>query len=101
MVLNRLMWLFGALFVLFGLPLAVVEDGGWARVWGGLSLLSLGGFALAMAGDGMVKGQIRVQFSRIQRTTQPWLFWATIALVSATGVVVIITAVWVLFFKTW
>ena len=101
MILNRLMWLFGALFVLFGLPLAVVEDSGWQRVWGGLSLLSLGSFALAMAGGGMVTGQIRVQFSTIERSAQPYVFWAAIAIVSAAGVVVIITAFWAVFFKTW
>ena len=101
MYLDRLMWLFGALFVLFGLPLLLVEDKGWQRVFIGLSVLSLGCFALAMVGDGLVKGKIRFQFSLIERTAQPRTFWATIALVSTAGIVVIITAFWAMFFKTW
>jgi hypothetical protein len=101
MRLDRLMWLCAALFILFGLPLVFVEDSGWQRVCVGLSALSLGCFALAMAGDGLVKGEIRVQFSQIKRTAQPHFFWTAIALVSSTGVVVIITAFWAMFFKTW
>lgn len=94
------MWLCGALFILFGLPAAFVEDGGWRHVLLGLSALSLGCFALAMAGDGLVKGQIRLQFSLIERAARPRLFWAAIALVCVTGAAVAATAVWALLFKT-
>jgi len=101
MNLNRLMWIFGALFVLFGLPLFFVEDRSWVRIWIGLSTLSLGCFALAMAGDGVVKGEIKLQFSLIRRATQPRTFWATVALVCGAGVAVVATAFWAMFFKTW
>ena len=100
MSLERSMWLFGALFVVFGLPLAVLEDSIWQRVFGGLSVLCLGCFALAMAGDGVMKGKIKVQFSIIDRTAQPFLFWATTSVVFAAGVIVVIAAFWVMFFKT-
>lgn len=101
MYFDRLMWLCAALFVLFGLPLAFIEDIAWQHVSGGLSILSLSLFALAMVGNGLVKGKIRLQFSWINRTTQPRTFWASIALVFSTGMGVMIAAIWVLFFKTW
>ncbi len=101
MYLDRLMWLFGALFVLFGLPLGVIDDISWQNVCGGLSILSLSLFALAMVGDALVKGKIRLQFTWITRTTQPRTFWASIALVFSTGMGVLISAIWVLFFKPW
>ena len=101
MYLARLMWLCGALFVLFGLPLAVIEDTVWKHVSGGLSILFLSLFAFSMVGDGLVKGKIRLQFSWIYRATQPRAFWASIALVLCAGMGVMITAIWVLFFKTW
>ena len=99
MTLNRLMWVFGGLFVVFGLFLALA-DGTTARdFWGGLSVTSLGSFALAMAFDGVSKGEIRLQFNVIRRATQPRLFWATVALIGATGIGVMVSAAWVLFFK--
>ena len=96
-----MMWLCGALFVLFGLPLAFLEDTVWRHICGGLSVLSLGLFALAMVGDGLVKGKIRIQFSLIDRATQPRIYWAAIALISAAGIGVVIAAIWVFFFKIW
>ena len=101
MHLDRLMWLFGVLFVLFGLPLAFVEDIAWQHLCGGLSILFLSLFALAMVCNGLARGKIRLQFSWIYRTNQPRTFWASIALVFATGMVVMIAAIWVLFFKAW
>ncbi len=101
MRLDRLMWLCAGLFVAFGLPLAFVEDRGWQHVWGGLSVLSLAGFGLAMAGDGIVKGQIRVHFSVIQRASQPRTFWASVVLVAAASAGVVVSGLWVLFFKPW
>ncbi len=99
MTSNRLMWIFGGLFVVFGLLMAV-SDGTTARdILGGLSITSLGGFAFAMVFDGVSKGEIRVQFDVIKRATQPRLFWATVALIGATGIGVMVSAAWVLFFK--
>ena len=99
MTLNRLMWAFGGLFVVFGLFLAVA-DGTTARdIWGGLSVTSLGSFALAMAFDGVSKGEIRLQFNVIKRATQPRLFWAIVVVIMGTGTVVIMSAVWAMFFK--
>ena len=101
MYLTRMMYLCGALVVLFGLPLAVIEDTVWKHVCGGVSTLSLSLFAFFMAGDGVVKGKIRLQFSWIYRATQPRAFWASIALVLCAGMGVMIAAIWALFFKTW
>ncbi len=71
----------------------------WAQFWAGLSTLSLGGFALSMVKDALTTGQIRVQNSVIRHANQPRLFWAAVILISATGVVVLITGLWFLFFK--
>ncbi len=95
------MWLCAGLFVAFGLPLAFVEDRGWQHVWGGLSVLSLAGFGLAMAGDGIVKGQIRVHLSVIRRAGRPRTFWAVVVLVAAAGAGVAASGLWALFFKPW
>lgn len=99
MRLDRLMWLCAGLFVAFGLPLAVVGDGVWRNALGGLSVLSLGGFGLAMAGDGIVRGRIRVQFSVIRRAAQPRAFWAAVAVAAAAGLGVIASGIWVMFLK--
>lgn len=100
MSFNRLMWIFAGLFLLFGLPLFLVDDKDWVRPLISLSCLSLGGFALAMAADGLVQGQIKFQFSLIKRQQQPYLYWASITLVFVAGVSVVITAIWAAFFKT-
>ncbi len=99
MTLTRLMWIFGALFVVFGLIMAVADGNATRHIWGGLSVASLGCFALAMVFDGVLKGEIRVQFDVINRATRPRLFWAAVALISAAGIVVMVSAVWILFFK--
>lgn len=99
MNLDRLMWVFGALFVVFGLLMAVSNDTGARTVLGGLSVLSLGGFALAMVFDGIITGEIRVRFDVIKRATQPRLFWAVASLIGAAGMVVIIGGAWILFLK--
>jgi hypothetical protein len=99
MNLNRLMWVFGGLFILFGLLMAIADGDTALNLWGGLSAASLGGFALAMAFEGVSKGVIRVQFSVIKRATHPRLFWAVVCLICAAGVVVLISAAWALFFK--
>ncbi len=101
MRLDRLMWLCAALVILFLLPLVFVKESGWLRVCVGLSVLSLGCFGLAMAGDGIVKGEITLQFSQIKRTAQPRLFWTIIVLIFTAGGCVIVTAFWAMFFKTW
>ncbi len=96
---TYLTWVFAALFVACGLPLAFVEDPAWAHRWGGLSLIGLGGFALSMARDAVKSGEVRLNFSRIKRADSPRLFWATLALIAAAGVSVLVAAVWALFFK--
>ncbi len=97
---TYLTWVFAALFVACGLPLFFVEDVGWRNTWGGLSLIGLGGFALSMARDAVKSGEVRLNFSRIKRADSPRLFWATLALIAAAGVSVLVAAVWALFFKT-
>jgi hypothetical protein len=77
----------------------MTKDPGWVRFWAGLSILSLGGFALSMVRDALKAGQIRLQYSTIQRTNQPRLFWSAIILVAAAGVAVLTTGTWFFFFK--
>ena len=71
MTSTRLTWIAAALFLLCGLPLLVVEDLWWGRFWGGLAVLWLGVFALAMARAGVTTGQVRMNFSVIRRASQP------------------------------
>jgi len=99
MNLDRLMWVFAGLAVVFGLLLAVVDSPTARNFWGSLSLISLCGFAFAMIFNGVSKGEIRLQFNVIRRATQPRLFWATVALIAAAGIGVIISAVRILFFE--
>ena len=99
MIFTYLMWLFAALFVVTGLPLALTENEQWQRLWGGYSALSLGFFAISMAADGLLRGQIRIHFSIIRRSSQRRLFFSAIALVFAAGAGVVIAAIWAIFFK--
>lgn len=86
MTLTNLMWLLVALVVLTGLPLAVVENPEWRTFWGVCSGISLGLFAVTMAIDGWIKGQIRFQFSVIRRANSPILFTAAVGLVFIAGI---------------
>ena len=95
----RLVWLFGALFVLFGLPLATVTDTGAKQLWGGLSLSSLGGFGIALVFNALVTGNIRLQFSIINRHNRPRSFIAAVGLVSFVSVVVVIAGLRFIFFQ--
>ena len=52
-----------------------------------------------MALDGISKGKIRLQFNVIERARQPRLFWAIVVVIMGTGTVVIMSAVWAMFFK--
>jgi hypothetical protein len=99
MRVTYLTWVFAGSFVVFGLPLLMTKDPDWVGFWAGLSTLSLGGFALSTVRDALKTGQIRVQYSTIQHTNQPRLFWSAIILVAAAGVAVLITGIWFLFFK--
>jgi hypothetical protein len=92
-------WVFAGLFVASGLPLAVVEDAGWRNLCGGFSLIGLGGFALSMVRDAVRSGQIRLHATVIRRARSPRLFWATLALIDAAGLGVLVGAVWALFVK--
>lgn len=101
MRLKNLIWVFAVLFVLFGVLIPATENPAWIRWWAGLSTLCLGGFGFSMAGDAIQTGQIRVQFSVIQRAKQPWLFWAAVMLVAAAGFGASSSGIWFLFFKNW
>jgi hypothetical protein len=90
---------FGGGFVLFGLPLLVVEDQGWVRISAGLSTFCLGGFALAMVQDALGTGRIRLQHGTIHYASRPRLFWAAIALYAVAGLAMIGVAGWILFIK--
>jgi hypothetical protein len=68
---SYLTWVLAGLFVVCGLPLAVVEDSDWRNTWGGLSLIGLGGFALSMVRDAVKSGEIRLNFSRLALAAAP------------------------------
>lgn len=95
---QKLIWIFAGAFVLFGVTLFFVEDEAARDFWGGLSILCLGGFALALAYDALATGRITIQFSKISRRTQPRMFWAAVGLVVATGSVVIVAGLRFIFF---
>jgi hypothetical protein len=99
MIYKRLTWIAGALFLLYGLPLLIVEDLWWARFWGGLAVFWLGAFALAMARAAVATGKLRINFSIVRRASQPLTFWAVIALLVFAGAVVLVSAFWFWFFK--
>ena len=82
-----------------GLPLFWAEDPAWRNAWGGLSLIGLGGFALAMAADAVQSGQVRLNLSVIRRAQSPRLFWAALALIAAAGIGVLVAAAWALAFR--
>lgn len=96
---KHLTLVFAALFVAFGLPLVFAEDTGRRHAWGGLALLCLGGFSLSMVRDAIKSGETRLKYTRIKRRDSPWLFWAILGLIATAGIVVLVAAVWLLFFK--
>jgi hypothetical protein len=57
------------------------------------------GIAVSMAGDSVAAGQVRLQHSVIRYADHPRLFWAAVAGIAATGVAVLGTGIWLLFFK--
>jgi uncharacterized membrane protein len=96
---ERLMWIFAGLFVVFGLLLGVSDDPTTRNIWGGLSAGFLGGFALAMAADGMQQGRIRFGFDVIHRAVRPRLFVLATAVVVLAGVVTLAAAFWISVFE--
>jgi hypothetical protein len=96
---SYLTWIFAGLFVACGLPLFWADDAGWRNLWGGLSLIGLGGFALSMVRDAVKSGQVRLNLTVIRRARSPRLFWATLALIAAAGLIVLVGAAWALFLK--
>jgi hypothetical protein len=51
--------------------LIIFANIGAPHIWGGMSALSLGGFALAMTYNAAVTGKITLQYSKINRAAQP------------------------------
>lgn len=91
-------WAFVAAFLLFGGALVLSGDDGWRHLWGGLSLLSLGGFSLSYVADAMRSGKIRLQQTEIRRADRPRLFRVAAIFYAATGAFVVSIGLWVLFF---
>ncbi len=96
---DRLMYLFAALFGLFGLPLVFLRDKELAMTLGGLAMASLGCFAITMALGAIAKGEIGLQFTTVQRAARPRLFWAAVALVLGAGGGVAVGAGWLIFLE--
>lgn len=90
---------FGAGFVLFGLPLLFLENPGWLRASAALSAFCLGAFALAMVLDALNSGRIRLQHGVVHYGSRPRLFRAVIALYTIAGLGVVAVALWILFIK--
>lgn len=97
---SYLTWALAGLFLVFGVLIFATDDPSWKAVWAGLSLLSLGGWALATVRDGIETGVMRVRTLLVRRADKPgqFRFWA--AVMTVTGVVVIVTGAWVLIFRT-
>lgn len=96
------LWLtgiFGALFVLFGLPLLFVTDPGTRLIFGGMSTLSLGGFAVALSHHARSTGRIKIQQTTIERAQRPRLFEVVVTFIELAGFIVIAAGLWAMFFK--
>ena len=93
------MWVFGGLFVLFGIIMILTGDIGRRQVWGGLSTLSLGGFGLCMALSALGTGHILLQGSLVHRTQTPRFFWVTVFVVAAAGAGCVVAGIWLIFLK--
>lgn len=89
----------GIVFVLCGVQLAWLDDGRAKNIWGGLSLLGLGGFAVAMAMDGISKGKLKLQYNILYRDRSPRIFWAMTAMIFAAGIGVAVGGIWAIFLK--
>jgi hypothetical protein len=92
-------WAFAALFPLLGLPLAVISDPLWQRIFGGLCTVSLGCFALSMSADAVRLGSLKLQHSIIDRATRPRLFAVITTGIALCGLFVIGIGIWALFLK--
>ena len=92
--------MFACLFVLFGLLGLTSNNRIWRQTWGGLSTLSLGGFALSLVQDALRTGRLRFQFSILTRAHQPRLFWLAIALTTVAGMGTVIAGLWLLVLKS-
>lgn len=91
-------WIFAGLFVLFGGAALISGDDGWRRLWAGMSVLCLGGFALSHAADAIASGEIRLQQSVIRRADRPRIFRIAVIFHAVAGAFVAIVGLWVLFF---
>ena len=96
---GRLVWVFAAGFVLFAAPLFFVEDQQDRQFWAGLTMFSLGGFALTMACDGLKTGKVEVQYQTIEYASNPQSFWIAVAVLTLVGIGTVCGGVWMLFLK--
>lgn len=92
-------WIFAGLFILFGILGLMTEGADWGKVWAGLCILSLGGWAISFVKDALATGQIQLQNSVIRYGNQPRLFWTAVVLIASAGVGVLVAGLWLLFFK--
>lgn len=97
---EKTMWIFCGAFVVFGLIFSQMEEGDPSRdLWGGLSVLSLGSFTMAMVLDGFLKGKIRAGHSMLTREQYPTIFQLYLGLVALAGGIVLSAGFWVLILK--
>ncbi len=97
---ERTMWIFCGAFVVCGLIFSQMEEGEPFRdLWGGLSVLGLGSFSIAMVIDGYLKGKIRASHSILIREQHPTIFKLYLGLIALAGGIVLSAGFWVLFVK--
>jgi len=97
---KYLMGFLAVLFLGFGVLGWLAGGEPWRKIFLGLATLSLGGFGLAMAWEAVVAGEIRIEHTILQRAEKPRLYWAAVLVVGAAGAVVLVAAVWLVFFKS-
>ena len=91
-----------AILLLFTLALAVgwwftlAEEAADKALRFGLFGLLLGSAMLGLCWDAFEMGRIRLRTLNLQRSTQPLLFWSTITLYTACGVLLIVVGLYAL-----
>lgn len=90
------MWLLGGIFLAAGVASMMSDTNAWRQLWGGLSLMALGGFALAMTWEARIVGRIRIHSTVIDRSARPRTFALVTASVALGGLIVVAVGVWLL-----
>ncbi len=97
---EKMMWVFGAGFVLFGLIFSQTEKiSPYSNIWGGMSVFSLGLFSLSMVVGALQKREIKAERTTIRLDEHPLVFKLYVGLIAFAGAVVLCAGFWVVFFR--